>query len=188
MNKQNIIEEIKRFVEEESKKPENWWGEEFYTLHINSVYDYAKELAEKLNADLEIVELAALLHDIGSIIEGRENHHFTGAKIAEEQLRKLKYPKGKIEKVKHCILAHRGSEKIEPKTTEAKIIRDADSLSSFKQITGPFMAAMAYEKKNQIEAKESIKRKFKNSWNKLCFQESKDIIKPRYDAIMFLLK
>jgi len=184
----NVLEEIKKFVEEESKKPENWWGEEFYTLHILSVYDYAKQLAEKLNANIEIVELAALLHDIGSIIYGRENHHLTGAKIAGEKLKELNYPEDKIEKVKQCIFTHRGSEKIEPVTTEAKIIRDADALSGFKHVTGPFMAAMRYEKKNQAQAKESIIRKFENSWNKLCFQESKDIIKPRYEAIMFLLR
>ena len=188
MNTKNIVEEIKKFVEEESKKPENWWGTEFYTWHITSVYDYAKELAEKVGADLEIVELAALLHDIGSIIHGRKDHHITGAKIAEEKLNELNYPKDKIEEIKKCILTHRGSERIEPETIEARIIRDADSLSNFKHITGPFMAAMVYEKKNQAESKESVRRKFENSWDKLCFQESKEIIKPRYEAIMLLLK
>lgn len=182
-----IIEKIKKFVEEESKKPENWWGEEFYSLHVVSAHKYAKQLAKKLNADEEILELAALLHDIGSIIYGREDHHVTGAKIAEEKLREFNYPENKIEKIKHCILAHRGSKNIAAETVEAKIMRDADTLSTFDHITGPFLAAMVYEKKNQMESKEAVFKKFKNSWNKLCFEESKSLIKPRYDAIVLLL-
>lgn len=187
MNK-NIIEKIRKFVEEESKKPKNWWGKEFYSLHIVSVHKYVKQLAEKLGVDLEIVELAALLHDIGSIIHGRENHHLTGAEIAEKKLKELNYPQEKIEKIKHCIIAHRGSENIKPETIEAKIIKDADSLSTFDHITGPFMAAFVFEKRGQVDANNSVKKKFQNSFNKLQFQESKEIIKPKYDAIMLLLK
>jgi len=188
MINEKIIEEVRKFVEEESKKPENWWGEEFYTLHLVSMHKYAKQLAERLNADIEVVELAAWLHDIGSIIKGRENHHITGAEIAEEKLGELNYPEDDIEKVKHCIFAHRGSQGIEAETIEARIIRDADSLSTFDHITGPFLAAFVYEKRGQMDANNSVKQKFQNSWNKLQFQESREIIKPKYDAIMLLLK
>ena len=182
-----IVEKIRVFVEGESKKPENWWGEEFYTLHIVSVHKYAKKLAKKLGADEELVELAALLHDIGSTIEGRKDHHVSGARIAEEKLIELNYPLERIERIKHCILSHRGSQEINPETIEAKIVRDADSLSTFDHITGPFLAAFVYEKLGQTQAKKSIRNKFHNSWNKLCFQESKELIKLRHYAIMLLL-
>lgn len=187
MGKENI-EEIRKFVEEECNKPENWWGEEFYTLHLVSVHKYAKQLAEKLNSDLEIVELAAWLHDIGSIICGRENHHITGAEIAEKKLRELNYPEDKIEKVKHCILSHRGSQGINAETVEAKIIKDADSLSTFDHIQGPFLAAFVYEKRGQTDARLSVRQKLQNSWDKLQFQESRKLIKPKYEAAMLLLK
>jgi len=183
----DIVEEIRRFVEIESKKPENWWGEEFYSLHLVGVNKYSKLLAEKLGADMEVVELAAWLHDIGSIIHGREDHHLTGAKIAEEKLRELGYPEEKIIQVKQCILAHRGSKNIAPETIEAKIIADADALSTFDYIHGPFLAAFVYEKLNQIQARKSVKQKYINSWNKLSFPESKEIIKPKYEAVMLLL-
>jgi uncharacterized protein len=185
---ENIIEEIRKFVEGECNNPENWWGEEFFSLHLVSMHKYSKQLAEKLNADLEVVELAAWLHDIGSIIHGRENHHITGAEIAEKKLRELNYSEEKIEKIKHCIISHRGSQGIEAETIEAKIIRDADSLSTFDHIQGPFLAAFVFEKRGQIDARNSVRQKFQNSWNKLQFQESKEIIKPKYDAVMLLLK
>lgn len=186
--KNDVVEKIRRFVEFESKKPENWWGEEFYSLHLVGVNKYSKLLAEKLGADMEVVELAAWLHDIGSIIYGRKDHHLTGARIAGEKLRELGYPEEKIIWVQQCILAHRGSENIVPETIEAKIIADADALSTFDYIHGPFLAAFVYEKLNQLQARKSVRQKYINSWNKLSFSESKEIIKPKYEAVMLLLR
>jgi len=47
-------------------------------------------LTSKTGADEEIVEIAALLHDIASIkYNDVENHHISGAKEAERILKKL---------------------------------------------------------------------------------------------------
>jgi uncharacterized protein len=181
-----IVEEIRKFVEEECKKPTSNYGYEPYLLHFVPTTKYAKILAEKLNADIEIVEIAAWLHDIGSIIEGRENHHITSAKIAEEKLKEFNYPKEKIEMIKHCIIAHRGSRDIERKTIEAQIIADADGMAAFDRIEGLFRAALVYEGLNQIEARKSVKQKLINCYNKISF-EAKEIIKPKFEAVMLLL-
>ncbi|MFH1326567.1 MAG: HD domain-containing protein [archaeon] len=183
-----IVEKIRKFVEKESKKPEAWWGDEFYDLHLVKVAKYAKMLAKKLGADSEIAELAAWMHDIGSSIYGRKDHHITGAEVAEKKLRELEYPEDRIEKVKHCILAHRGSQLIEPETIEAKIVADADALAAFDHIHGPFMAAFVYEKRSQSDARDSVRQKYVNSWHKLNFQESKNIIQPKFEAIKLLLE
>ena len=187
MNSENIFENIRRFVEEESLKPTSKYGHELYKGHLISVRDYAKKLAEKLNANVEVVELAAWLHDIGSIIYGRENHHITGAEIAEKKLREFNYPEEKIELVKKCILNHRGSVNNLRESIEEKIIADADSLSHFDNLGGLFMAAFIYEKKGQREAQESVRKKLINSWNKLSLKESKELIKLKYEAILLLL-
>src|SRR3989338_1011174 len=92
-----LIEKVKVFVKEECNKESNKFGYEIYGAHFVPMVENAKKLAEKLNAEVEVVVIAAWLHDIGSIIYGRENHHITGAKIAEEKLRELKYPEEKIE-------------------------------------------------------------------------------------------
>jgi len=67
-------------------------------------------LAKEYNADVEIVELG-VIHDISmpSNIGPQEEHHIYGAKIAEELLTKYNYPQDKIERVKQCVLNHRGS-------------------------------------------------------------------------------
>ena len=68
-------------------------------------------LQKKYNADIEIVELGTLLHDIAmpSEIGPREEHNVYGAKIADELLTELNYPEDRKERVKECILRHRGS-------------------------------------------------------------------------------
>lgn len=183
---QKIIEKVRKFVEEECKKSSSKYGPEPYLYHFVPTVRYAAILAGKLNVDVEIVEIAAWLHDIGSIREGRENHHITGAKIAEKILKGLGYPKEKIEKVKHCIISHRGSKNLKRETTEARIIADADGMSCFDNIGGLFKAAFIYENKNQEEATKSIKQKLVNSLNKLS-PLARQIVKPKFEAAMLLL-
>jgi len=182
----DIAEKIREFVEGECKKPTSKYGYEPYQNHFVPVARYAEILAEKLNADKEIVKIAALLHDVGSIIHGRKDHHITGAKIAEKKLKELGCAKEKIEKIKQCILSHRGSKDIKRETTEAQIIADADTMSNFDNLSGIFKAAFIYENKDQQEAQKSVRQKLINSFNKLS-SEAKKIIKPKYDAAMLLL-
>ena len=188
MMEDNITEQIRKFVEREHKKPTSKYGYEPYEFHLVPMHQYAKQLAEKLGADVESVGISAWLHDVGSIVYGRENHHITGARIAEEKLKEFNYSREKIEKIKHCILTHRGSNGLKPKTLEAQIIAEADAMSNFDNIAGIFKAAFIYEHQTQGKAKETTKQKLINKWKKLSFPESKELIKPKYDAAMLLLK
>jgi len=184
----NFAENIKVFVENECKKTTSKYGYEPFTFHFVPMVAYAKKLADELKADVEVVEIAAWLHDIGSIIYGRKDHHLTGAQIAEEKLKEYNYPPEKIELVKKCILHHRGSQKIIGESLEEKIIAEADAMSAFDNLSGIFKEAFVYEGLSQGQAKESVIKKLENKWQQLSFEESKKIIKPKYEAIMLLLK
>ncbi|MCL5093672.1 MAG: HD domain-containing protein [Patescibacteria group bacterium] len=184
----DIVKEVRDFVEKECKKPTSKYGSEPFEFHFKPVVKYAVKMAGELGADKEVVEIAAWLHDIGSIIEGRGKHHLEGAKIAESKLKELGYPKAKIELVKRCILSHRGSEKVKPKTLEEKIIAEADIMSNFENIGGIFKAAFIFEGLNQEEAKKSVRKKLQNKYHQLNFEESKKEVKPKYEAAMLLLK
>ena len=131
--------------------------------------------------------LLAWLHDIGSIIYGREDHQITGAKIAEEKLKEHQYPAEKMELVKKCILNHRGSQQNGRNSIEEQIIAEADVMSNFDNIAGIFKAAFVYENKTQGEAKDSVRQKLERKWKQLHFVHSKEIIKPKYEAAMLLL-
>lgn len=183
-----MIDKIKKFVEDECKKPTSKYGYEPFPYHFVPTVKYASALARELKADKEIVMIAAWLHDIGSIIHGRKDHHITSTREAEKLLQKLKYPEERIERVKKCIFNHRGSIKNKCVSLEEKIISDADAMSNFDNISGIFKAAFVYENLEQGEAKNSVKKKLQNKWEQLYFDKSKELIRPRYEAAMLLLK
>lgn len=184
----DIIEKVRQFVEDECKKPTSKYGYEPYEFHFAPTVKYAKQLAEDLGGDLEIVTIAAWIHDIGSIMVGREDHHITGAKIAEEKLREFGYGEEKVQLVKNCVLHHRGSQKMELETLEEQILAEADAMSNFDEIAGMFKAAFVYEKLNQKEGRESVLRKLENKWNQLKFEKSKEMIRPKFEAAKLLLE
>jgi len=184
----DIVQKIKNFVENECKKPSSKYGYEPFPFHFIPMAKYAEELANEMGGDKEVILIAVWLHDIGSIIFGRDNHHITGAKIAEQKLKELQYPAEKIELVKKCILNHRGSQQNNRDTIEEQIIAEVDVMSNFDNIAGIFKAAFVYEDKTQGEAKDSVRKKLENKWNQLHFENSKRIIKPKFEAVMLLLK
>ena len=47
--------------------------------HINPVVEIACKMAKKMNADIQVVEIAAYFHDITKMTGERKNHHLTGA-------------------------------------------------------------------------------------------------------------
>lgn len=184
----DIVGEIKDFVENECKKPTSKYGYEVFFHHFVPVVGYAEKLADELGGDKEIIQIAVWLHDIGSIIYGRENHHLTGVAIAEEKLKEFEYPPGKTELVSKCILNHRGSQHSKQESIEEQIVAEADVMSNFDNIAGIFKAAFVYEGKNQSEAKDSARKKLENKWNQLNFENSRKILRAKFEAAMLLLK
>jgi uncharacterized protein len=100
--------------------------------HVLRVLKTAEDIGKELNADLEILRVAVLLHDASGADPregtGRASHEQDSAAFAGEVLHKMGWDESRIEQVRHCIRAHRyrGSER--PKTLEAKILFDADKL------------------------------------------------------------
>ncbi len=123
--------------------------------HVMRVYNYYIYLAKYYKGiDLEILKLAALLHDIAWEKEDQDNtgeidHAVLGAEMATQILKSLGYPENKTEFIKHCILTHRFRGVNEPKTLEAKILFDADKLDIIGAvgIARSYMIAGQYSEK-----------------------------------------
>ncbi len=102
--------------------------------HVFRVYNLCLLLSKyEKDVDLEILILSALLHDIARVEEsedktGKIDHSVLGSVIAGDILRNLEYEEDKIEKIKHCIIAHRFRTGNEPNSIEAKILFDSDKL------------------------------------------------------------
>lgn len=102
--------------------------------HIERVYNLCTHIGKKEKADMEVLAIAALLHDIGREEEdktsGKICHAEKGAQTARGILEKNNFEKEKIEKIVHCIETHRFRGNKKPESLEAKILFDSDKLDS----------------------------------------------------------
>ena len=102
--------------------------------HVQRVEQLAETLlAEQENANEQILRLAVLLHDIGRMREDQgviDDHAVWGANEAESILSDVGLEPATVERVQHCIRTHRYSNDLEPETTEAKLLCDADNLDA----------------------------------------------------------
>lgn len=103
--------------------------------HIERVYRLALHIADDEGADLRVVGLAALFHDIGrpeeEATQGRVCHAEAGAQKTEMILRDLEVDDESICRVSECIAAHRFRKKRRQRLSlEAKCLYDADKLDS----------------------------------------------------------
>ena len=106
--------------------------------HTERVYNLALKIGKKEKADLDVIKVAALLHDIARLKEDNkeiECHAEYGAETAEKILKELNFPEDKIKNVVHSIKVHRHSKGLSAETKEAKILQDADRLDALGAIT-----------------------------------------------------
>ena len=181
----NITKIVQEHVLEESKKETN----EFkgaYIEHFVPVVKYAKKLAQELGADEEVVEIAAWLHVIGSVHGETELHHEYGRYYAQKYLTELDYTQEKIDMVKHCIHAHRGSQNIERETLETQIVADADAMSHIYDVVSLFRLAFKQKKMKTGEAREFVKGKLQRSYTKLS-NYGRGFVEEYYNAAMIVL-
>jgi uncharacterized protein len=131
-----IFQKIKGIVEKE----ENCTDAGHDMDHTMRVYNTCLELAKSYpDADLEIIQYAALLHDIGGQKEiqdksGGTDQAIVGAEMAGPILREFGLSEEKIKHVQECIISHRFKTDNQPKTIEAKILFDADKLDAIGAI------------------------------------------------------
>lgn len=128
-------------------------AEQLYTLgdaahdfdHIQRVARLAVQIARAEGADVEVVLLAALLHDVPhelapeasleTSVVARQSHHLAAAEFARHYLTAQGMAPNRVETVVHCIEAHRfRDQSVQPATVEAQCLYDADKLDSIGAI------------------------------------------------------
>jgi uncharacterized protein len=135
MLEKNIISVVRKFAFDNSEKDDIHGFS-----HIERVFNLCLQLGKELNANLLVLKIAALLHDIGRSKKKAEsfekNHAELSAEIASKFLKSddLKLSQKEFENIVHSIRAHSFSNAISPKTLEAKILSDADKLDALGAI------------------------------------------------------
>ena len=108
--------------------------------HVQRVRNLALTIGKKEKADLQIIEIAVFLHDIGRkkefLCKGKNKdgtkmcHAKEGAEEAQKILKDVDIDEKKKKNILHCISTHRFRNNNAPETIEAKVLFDADKLDS----------------------------------------------------------
>ncbi len=123
----DYIKQIAKKMTSDSNGSHDWF-------HTKRVYDLCMRIGRAEGADLDVLAIAAYLHDIGRPFQdrskGKVGHAEKGAELAMEILNKLDLPEKSRENIIHSIRTHRFRGKNLPETLEAKVLFDADKLDS----------------------------------------------------------
>ena len=174
--KEYLLQQIKEY-KENSNDNYDFWNE-----HIKYVYKESIKLAKEYNADIEIVSLGALLHDIALInkVGDRKDHHINGEVIAKEILESFDYDEDKLNRVLKCVYNHRSSKNAE--SIEEKCVADADILAHFDNIPMLFNSAFIRNNIPLNEIRTWMKECFEKDYNDLS-DRTKETFKEQYQEI-----
>lgn len=102
--------------------------------HTLRVQRLSQRIGRSEGADLAVLEVAALLHDIGRSRQDESNgdvcHAQLGAELARTMVDALSMSPQRKENILHCIRAHRYRGVHIPQSLEAKVLFDADKLDA----------------------------------------------------------
>ena len=132
MNNEEIISNIELVVREKFEKESSghdWW-------HIYRVWQLAKLISQHEGADIFVVEISSLLHDIADWkFNGGDEK--AGGKAARELLVPLNLPLSTIDLIAEIIdnVSYKGAgSESTMKSIEGKIVQDADRLDAIGAI------------------------------------------------------
>jgi len=95
--------------------------------HVSRVAYWCRYMGKIEGADLEALDIAAFLHDIGLNKVGLPTHHTVSASMAEELLRKEGIDEDRVKQIGRIIERH-AMHAPEAERIEEKIINDADRI------------------------------------------------------------
>ena len=102
--------------------------------HTLRVFRLCQRIGNAEKADMDVLLIAACLHDIGRCYQdasnGRICHAEKGAELAEPLICPLSLSEERKDNILHCIRSHRFRGDSAPKTIEARILFDADKLDA----------------------------------------------------------
>lgn len=159
--------------------------------HVDRVFNLCLQIGKELGANLLILKIAALLHDIGRIYKNiadyNKNHAELSAEIAAEFLRRndFKLSQEEFDNIIHCIRTHSFSNNVVPQTLEATILSDADKLDALGAIG--LYRTIGYTIKNQGGIEQVIghlENKIMKLKDQMYLEVSKHIAVERHQIIL----
>lgn len=166
------VEDFAKYYCEQDKTDSTLWKD-----HVRLVRKYAIKLAALEKADKHVVEIAALLHDIGKY-KGREDHNVRSYELSKEFLKPLDLKKKEL--ILKCILKHSSRFSGEENEIEVKVVQSADGL-------GTLFNEDWQEYSRKTVQKEQLLQIFDKTVNKLNLNSAKKIAAPQVNKLKRML-
>jgi uncharacterized protein len=185
MNRNDILSKVRTFAYNNSEK-----NDIHGFKHVERVLKLSSEIGAVLNANLPVIKIAALLHDVGRSLKKEDevkNHAEISAELAENFIIKNNFDITieDVENILHCIRAHSFSNDLEPITLEAKILSDADKLDALGAIGLYRTIGFTISRNRGLDdVIEHLENKILKLKNRLYLDISKEIAKSREKLII----
>lgn len=120
--------EIKAYVEHEIIPRYRSFDAAHGTDHVQTVIAESLQLAQRYDADPDMVYVVAAFHDTG-LCNGREHHHTDSARIlAADAFIRSRFTEQQIALMCEAVEDHRASSAHEPRSLYGRIVAEADRL------------------------------------------------------------
>lgn len=162
----------------------------FYERHILPVVLSALELARTTDADRNVVEVAAWLHDIARLRSKqlkRGMHELKGAEEARRILKQFGAEPQFIERVADCIQHHVDGR--QASTLEEKVMVSADGLAHLENVPWLLFLGLRDHYPNDLKnAEEWVRRKIEFAWkHKIVLRQAKAKARQKYVTAIKIL-
>ena len=148
--------------------------------HVQRVRQFALQLATIEGADPQVVEIAALLHDIGSY-KGREQHHIWSYELSREFLKTTDLPEAVQERILECVLKHRTRFSMEDNRLEVKVVQSADAL-------GTLFDDEWQEHSRRTMSRETLLQLYEKALGKINLESARRIAEPQVAKLQARLR
>ena len=137
-----------------------WHSAEYRFNHTLNVVELATKIADQEGADVDVVRVAALFHDIAKLEADQERHADEGARVAREYLVSHgDYPQSFVDQVTQSIREHSYQGPLEDVTLETRCLIEADVLDKVGANGAVLMLLrMGYESRTHMDAGVMVER------------------------------
>jgi uncharacterized protein len=138
-----------------------WHSADYRFNHIRNVVALSEEIATSEGADLDVVRVAALFHDIAKLEAPQEEHAAEGARIAREYLERGDFPPSFIDQVCQSVTDHSYQGPLSDVSLETRSLVEADLLDKIgANGTALILLRMGYESRSHMDSAEMVNRVF----------------------------
>jgi uncharacterized protein len=137
-----------------------WHSAEYRFNHIRNVVDLGAQIAEAEGAEVDVVRVAALFHDIAKLEAEQDVHAEAGARVAREYLEShADVPQSFIDQVCRAIAEHSNEGRVAEVSLETQCLMEADLLDKIGANGAVLvLLRMGYEARTHMDAAEMVDR------------------------------